>query len=98
MADALRADIEGCPDALWPHGLASMGRQAQAGILGFLEQLAEGLGAGTPLISSNPDANDAARVTPQFCCFAKDASRLFPAKMTACVEDPVQRDPEFAIR
>src|ERR1700741_3884568 len=97
MADALRADIERRPDAFRPHSLARMGSQSQASILGFLKELAEGLGAGTPLISANSDAHDAGGVTPQFRCFAKDAGRLFRPEVTDRVEDPVKGDPELAL-
>src|ERR1700677_3463677 len=97
MTDALGADIERRPNALRPHGLAGMRSQAQAGVLRFLKELAEGLGAGTPLIPANPDADDAGRVTTQFRCFAKDAGRLFRAEMPNRVEDPVESDPELAL-
>ncbi len=73
-----------------------MGSQAQAGVLGFLEELTEGLGPGPPLISSDPDADDTGRVASQFCCFAKDAGGLLRAKVADCVEDPVERDPKLA--
>ena len=74
-----------------------MGGQAKTGILRFLKELAEGLRAGTPLVSANPDADDAGRLSPQFRCLAKDPGRLLRAKVADRVEDPVERDPELAL-
>ena len=37
----------------------SMRGQSKTSIFGLLKELAEGLGAGPPLIAANPDAHDA---------------------------------------
>ena len=58
---------------------------------------AEGLGAGAALVAAEADADDGGVVRPHLGGFAEDALGLFDGEMAHGVEDPVEREAQFAL-
>ncbi len=90
VADALGANREGLPYSLGTGGFASVVGEPKAGGLGARKEVAEWLGAGAPLVSAEPDADDGRVEFPHLRSLAKDAIGLFDGEMADSVEDPVE--------
>ena len=97
VADALGADGERLPDGLGAGGFAGVVGEAQAGLRGLGIEGAEGLGAGAALVAAEADADDGGVVRAHFGGLAEDALGLFDGEVAHGVEDPVEREAQFAL-
>src|SRR5271155_3993882 len=97
MADPLGADIQRRPNALGSHGFSSVRGQSKAGVLRLFKEVAKWFGCPPTLIAADSDAHDTWRVSPQFRRLAKYSSRLFRAKVTDRVKNPIQGNPKLPL-
>ena len=97
MAEAFGADVERFPDGFGAGGFAGVVGEAQAGLSCARAYIcAKRFGAAMALVAAETDADDGGKVGAHLGGLLKDALGFGHGEVAHGVEDPVNRQAEFA--